>query len=376
MTHEPAAAVAPHLKPGRKATWFELFFDLAFVTAVAQITASLAGNYDAAGMLRGAFLLLLLWWTWLGHTFHATRFDEDRADQQRLGMLQIGAVVLIAYGAGDAFGERAAAFAAGMAALKALLMAAYLRERSRPAAAGLVRTYGAVYALQALLWIVSSALQGAAQWALWAAVLAVDLVSPMLVARHTHGYPPHPEHLPERFGLFTIIVMGEGVAATLHALLHAGALSVHSVSIAVLGLALAYLYWVGYFARAGAQHELEVRDAAGGRRLRHWAYGHIPLLVGLAGGAAGLVAASGHHAGADAAWVAGGSITLAMLGLTAIGSARAALRGDTRSRWPNALLALVPLASGAAGSIVAVYAVGVAVGVAQVLVAPRPAGGH
>jgi low temperature requirement protein LtrA len=232
-------ATAPHLKPGRKASWFELFFDLAFVTAVAQLTGALASHYDAAGFARFAFQLLALWWTWLGHTFHSTRFDEDRPDQHRLGMVQIAAVVVIGYGAGDAFGARGAAFALGVAALKGLLMWAYLREWSaRPAARGLIRVYGSIYAVQALAWAASAALDGEARWALWGAALLLDMVSPALVAPHTHGYPPHPEHLPERFGLFTIIVMGEGVASALHALLHGEHLELRSVGLAVLGLAL------------------------------------------------------------------------------------------------------------------------------------------
>jgi low temperature requirement protein LtrA len=84
---------------GRRATWFELFFDLVFVAGVAQPSSSLAASYDLGGTLRFAFAFLVLWWAWLGHTFHASRFDEDRADQRVLGMAQILAVVLIGYGA-------------------------------------------------------------------------------------------------------------------------------------------------------------------------------------------------------------------------------------------------------------------------------------
>ncbi len=368
--HASIAAVAPHLKHGRKASWFELFFDLAFVTVVVQLTAALSAHYDAAGFIGFAFLLLLLWWTWLGHTFHATRFDEDRPDQHLIGMLQIGALVLIGYGAGDAFGARGQVFALGMAALKGLLMGAYLRERHRPGAAGLVRIYATGYALQAMLWAVSAALPLPWRPALWVAVLLLDVINPALVARYTHGYPPHPEHLPERFGLFTIIVMGEGVASTLHALLHAEALSTSNLALAALGLALAYLYWVGYFVRVGAQQERVVGSAEQGARLRRWAYGHIPLLVGVGGGAAGLVAAAGHHAGASAPWVAGGCITLAMLGLTAIGRARPIAQASGPLAG-HLLLALLPTLAALAASMMVVYAVGVAVAIVQVGLARR-----
>jgi low temperature requirement protein LtrA len=367
MHPTPATPAPPHLREGRRASWFELFFDLAFVTAVAQLTAALSHHYDAAGLAQFVVALLLLWWTWLGHTFHSTRFDEDRPDQHTLGMLQIGAVVVIAYGAGAAFGERGAVFAAGMAALKLLLMAAYLRERRRPGAQALASTYALIYGLQVALWLASVALDGAARWALWGLVLVLDIVSPFVVAKHTHGYPPHPEHLPERFGLFTIIVMGEGVASALHALLHAGAIDLRSAALAVLGLVLAFFYWVGYFERVRAQRELHASDAQAARRLRGWAYGHVPLLIGICVGAAGLVAVSGQDASPPLApWLIGAAIALAMWGLTLIGAARAETAAPRGSKLLHALLALLPLLSGATSSSVAVLGVGVATAMLQV----------
>lgn len=369
MHPTPTIPAPPHLKEGRRASWFELFFDLAFVTGVAQLTAALAHHYDAAGLAQFVVALLLLWWAWLGQTFHSTRFDEDRPDQHALGMLQIGAVVVIAYGAGAAFGERGGAFAAGMAALKLLLMAAYLRERRRPGAGQLARRYGLIYGLQAALWLASTALDGPARWALWGLVLALDIASPFVVARHTHGYPPHPEHLPERFGLFTIIVMGEGVASSLHALLHAGAIDMRSASLALLGLGLAYFYWIGYFERVRAQRELHIADAAAARRLRGWAYGHVPLLIGMCMGAAGLVAVSGHDAPPAAPWILGAGITLAMWGLTSIGAAQPGRHAPRSASMVHALVALLPLAAAATGSSLAVLACGALTAIVQLLLA-------
>jgi low temperature requirement protein LtrA len=374
MHPTPTTPAPPHLREGRRASWFELFFDLAFVTAVAQLTAALSHHYDAAGLAQFVVALLLLWWTWLGHTFHSTRFDEDRPDQHLLGMLQIGAVVVIAYGAGAAFGERGTAFAAGMAALKLLLLAAYLRERRRPGAEALADTYALIYGLQVALWLASIALDGAARWALWGLVLALDIASPFVVATHTHGYPPHPEHLPERFGLFTIIVMGEGVASALHALLHAGTIDLRSAALAVLGLVLAFFYWVGYFERVRAQRELHIGDAQAARRLRGWAYGHVPLLIGICVGAAGLVAVSGREAPPPAPWLIGAGIALAMWGLTMIGAAQAAPSVQRTRQLRHALLALLPLLAAATGSSLAVLAAGVATAALQVALArSRPA---
>jgi low temperature requirement protein LtrA len=351
VTEKLAEAGLVHA-PGRRATWFELFFDLAFVAAVAQLSGRFAASYDLAGALRFVFAFLVLWWAWLGHTFYSSRFDEDRPDQRAIGMAQILATVLVGYGAGDAFGSRAWAFAAGLVAFKALLALAYLRERRRPYARGLVHAYVGLYAMQAALWAASLATGGSLRLGLWIAALGIDVVTPFLVARHTHGVPPHPEHLPERFGLFTIILLGENVAAAIHGLDHAAPLGVKSTVVVLAASLVAFLFWAGYFERARGVAERHVAHAAAGRSLRLWAYAHVALYLGVAGLAAGTVALAGHpEAHGAEPWLFTSAAVLAMLGVTTV----AASHGDDPGRspagaWPHYAIALatagLPLALG------------------------------
>jgi low temperature requirement protein LtrA len=296
MHRQQVAAAATDLPPlvhGRKASWFELFFDLVFVVAVAQLSGAYAHHFDWAGAAGSMLLLLAMWWCWLGHTFHATRFDEQRRGQRLLGLAQIGAVTAIGYGVADAFGTRGVAFACGVAAFKALLALAYVGERRWAGARGLIRAYASLYAVQAALWAGSALLEPKARLAAWCAALALDLVSPWWVARFTTRVQPHPEHLPERFGLFTIILLGEGMASVVHALDHGGALTTQALAAAALGAVVTFLCWVGYFEFGRAHGERHVASAAQGRRLRLWAYGHVPLYVGIASLAAGTVALAG-----------------------------------------------------------------------------------
>ncbi|MGH9203406.1 MAG: low temperature requirement protein A, partial [Vicinamibacterales bacterium] len=79
---------------GRRVTWLELFFDLVFAAAVSQVAAPLTDDYSAAALARFAFLFLLIWWAWLGHTVFSTRFDTDDATQRALTLLQMFAVAV------------------------------------------------------------------------------------------------------------------------------------------------------------------------------------------------------------------------------------------------------------------------------------------
>jgi len=318
-TPKVRADLPPHAH-GRKATWFELFFDLVFVVAVAQLSGAYAHHFDWSGAAASVFLLLAMWWCWLGHTFHATRFDQQRPDQRLLGLAQILAVTIMAYGVSDAFGARGQAFALGLAAFKVLLAVAYVRERRWRGANPLIRAYAALYLLQAALWAASAALPPSQRLAFWGLALALDLASPWWVARHTTVVRPHPEHLPERFGLFTIILLGEGVASVVHALDHDTALHGHAVAAALGGVALTFLTWLGYFEVTRAHDERKVDGATGGRNLRVWAYGHAPIYMGVFSLAAGTVAMAGM-----AAWTAA-QVTLYIAGIALIPLGLAMLR--------------------------------------------------
>ena len=316
-------AVIPHLPPhteGRKATWFELFFDLVFVVAVAQLSGAYAHHYDEAGAAQFAAAFLAMWWCWLGHTFHATRFDRDLPRQRLIGFLQIGAVALIGYGVSAPLTDRAWAFGCGIVAFKLLLAVAYQGERQWKGAAGLITAYSLQYTVQAVLWTVGAFQDGPVRWACWGFALALDLASPWFVARHTASVPPHPEHLPERFGLFTIILLGEGMAAVVHALDHGEVLHASGVVSAAVGAVLSFMLWLAYFHRVKGHDERHIADAAAGRRMRLWAYGHVPLYLGIASLAAGTVALSAPGAlNLQTATIYAGGLLMALLGLAMVG---------------------------------------------------------
>ncbi len=308
---------------GRKATWFELFFDLVFVVAVAQLADAYAHHYDAGGAAVFALAFLAMWWCWLGHTFHATRFDDDGAHRRALGFVQIAATALIGYGASDPLGERAWAFGGGLGVFKVLLALAYWRERRWRGAAGLIRVYAALYTVQAVLWLAGVVFAGSARGACWALALGLDLASPWLVARYTAAVPPHPEHLPERFGLFTIILLGEGMASVVHALDHEPQLHASAAVAALAGAGLSFGLWLLYFDRVKGQGERHIASAVAGRRMRLWAYAHVPLYMGIASLAAGTVALAAPGAltvGTAAIYL--GGLALAGVGLALLGRAR------------------------------------------------------
>jgi low temperature requirement protein LtrA len=332
----PPTATLPHWSEGRKATWFELFFDLAFVVAVAQLSAAYAHHYTLGGAAVFALAFLAMWWCWLGHTFHATRFDDQSLRLRLLGFAQIGATALMGYGASDPLGERAWAFGGALALFKLTLAFAYWGERRWPGAHGLIRVYARLYCAQAALWVLGLVLglglglsnpdtAAPGRAIAWGAALLLDLLSPWLVARHTASVPLHPEHLPERFGLFTIILLGEGLASVVHALDHGPQLQAWAMGSASMGAVLSFGLWQLYFERVKGQGERHVTSARAGARMRLWAYGHVPLYLGIASLAAGTVALAAPGA------LSAGSAMLYLIGLALAGLSLALLGRATSS---------------------------------------------
>src|ERR671937_879089 len=80
----------------RRATWLELFFDLVFVVAVAQLSLGLGNEVSLHDVLVFAGLFVPVWWAWVGYTFYADRFDTDDAPHRLLMIAGMFAVAGLA----------------------------------------------------------------------------------------------------------------------------------------------------------------------------------------------------------------------------------------------------------------------------------------
>lgn len=321
---DPAALVAQVAE--RRATWLELFFDIVFVAAVAEVAGSLGEHYDWAGLVRFGFLFLLIWWAWIGHTLFATRFDSDDPAQRLLTVGQMFAVAVMAVNThADLTSREAAGFAAAYAVMRILLAVQYLRVARLPGTRDPVARHVAGIALAASLWLVSSVVPPPARFGLWGVALAVDLLTPLAAGSSARHHPPDASHLPERFGLFTLIVLGEAVVGTMAGMKHQEVWSVPAAASALLALGIAFGLWWAYFdvARGGAR--LAAPALSRPTRLVAWLVAHLPLSFGLVVAAVGLehVVLAGGAAPLHGAtpWLLSGALGLVAAALLVVGMA-------------------------------------------------------
>ena len=256
----------------RSATWLELFFDLIFVINVAGLTHHLVAHPGLHALGQVAVLYVPLFLLWAGHTTYATRFDDGSTLQTILTLLLMfmlaGSAVFVQSG----MDPHAPTFARAQAGARLVLVLLYLEAFVRvPAARRFSGLLLAAFALSALAWGAHGLVPDTWRTWLYVAAVALELLVPLLAASGFGRWPAHPSHLPERLGLFTIIVLGEAVLGIVVGAVHLAGSAPARLAV-TMGFALPVGIWWFYFRLLD---RAELRPRVGGGQLL--TYLHLPM---------------------------------------------------------------------------------------------------
>jgi low temperature requirement protein LtrA len=362
----------------RRATWLELFLDLVFVAAIAQVAATLSADPTAAGFGRYLALFLPIGWAWVGFTFYATRFDTDDLVYRLLTLLGMFAVAGLASTVPHALHGGQNAFVIAYVSVRVILLALYVRvyrdvEVARPVAGWFILMFG----LAVCGWLISLAVPVPWKYALWGLALALEHVAPIRAWRLLRGMPVDPRHIPERFGLLIIIVLGESVIAVVLGTAHVN-WTVLSGAVAFAGfLTAAAIWWLYFdFLDAAAVVTRNVRSGI------TFVYAHYFVAAGIAalgvGAKLAIFSVEPGQAYDDIGWIAAAGTALCMAGLATIQLATppGLVDADVVLRLVTAALAGLLAAAASVLSPVVVLWLLAAVLVAQVVVELAAHEGH
>jgi low temperature requirement protein LtrA len=265
----------------RRATWLELFFDLVFVVAISQLASNLHKDATIAGFIGFVILFIPVWWAWIGATLYANRFDVDDVGNRILTGLQMLAIAALASNVHAGLGESSIGFALSYVFIRVMLIFQYLRvAQSIPAARKMATWYAFGFAIAASFWFISTFVPLPYRLFFWMVGIIIDFVTPLSAIRLQNKLLPNFEHLPERFGLFVIIVLGEAIVAVVNGVSETQ-WQFMSVTFAVLGFCIAFSLWWVYFENMGST-ALQLASLAGRTSvLQLWLYGHLPLVLGI-----------------------------------------------------------------------------------------------
>jgi low temperature requirement protein LtrA len=285
----------------RSATVLELFFDLCFVVAVAQAAAALhhevADGHVGDGVIGYATVFFAIWWAWMNFTWFASAYDTDDVPYRLATLVQIAGALILAAGVPDAMiGGDLTVITLGYVVMRLAMVTQWLRAAGSdpPHRRSSLRFAVGVAAVQ-VGWVLRLLLPEGPGYVGFLVLAAAELAVPIWAER---AAPTtwHPRHIAERYGLFTLIVLGECVLSStlaIEAALDEDAALADLATTAAGGLLTVFAMWWLYFAKEA--HELLTSLRAG----IVWGYGHYLVFASAAAVGAGLavnVDAVTHHA--------------------------------------------------------------------------------
>ena len=265
----------------KRADWLELFFDLVFVYAIAKATHAIANPLDGhiASQSYGLFFLMMIpiWWAWIGHTLFSTRFGNCDPIHRLLTLAMMMAVLFLAVFINPDFDPNYVGFLLSYVCARLILIVMYVRIGLRDDSAKKV-AYQLSIGFGIGLAVMLCSLFFTPPWRYFVLYLgiAIEVVTPVIIRRQLAEIPVDSHHMPERFGLLTIILLGESVVA-LGAPMSNLTWNWLTFPTAVLGFVVLAAAWWLYFTLTD---KLIIGKELGTGQ--HITYGYLPLFAGLA----------------------------------------------------------------------------------------------
>ncbi|MBE1490270.1 low temperature requirement protein A [Plantactinospora soyae] len=276
-------------RPGerQRVTLLELFFDLAFVFALTQLSRKLFEDLTWNGAFQTFVLLLAMSWIWTLTAWLTDRLEPRHPAVQLVVLGTMVASLVMAAVVPEAFGGQGLVFAAVSAVVHigvTLFLLLVLPEPQRQAAQRILLWSG----VSAALWIAGGFARGAGRGTLWILAAAVDYIAfalryptPGLGRMTNPDWPLGAEHLAERHRQFFIIALGELILVT-GLTFSQNDLDADHIAAFGASIATTVLFWRIYVHRAGellGQAIAAVPDPV--RLTRPVALAHLVMVAGV-----------------------------------------------------------------------------------------------
>jgi low temperature requirement protein LtrA len=304
----------------RTVSFLELFYDLVYVAVIGQAAHHLAEHVTGRGLLEFAVVFGMIWAAWVNASLYLELHGREDGRTRLSVFVQMGILVLLTVFTGDAASEGGRGFALVYAVFLAVMTWLWysVRRQDRaehPEFLGPAGRYVTGMALAVPVLAGSAFLDDTPRLVVWAGACAAWLVGISLIGRlavRHDGLPP-TESLVERFGLFTIIVLGEVVFGVVGGL-SAPERDTLLVATGMIALVVGFGFWWIYFDLVGRRPP---RDDGG--PLVTWMLSHLPITGSITAAGAAMVSLI-QHAGDDrtpaaTAWLLAGAMAVGLVSL-------------------------------------------------------------
>ncbi|HEX6349247.1 MAG TPA: low temperature requirement protein A [Candidatus Dormibacteraeota bacterium] len=303
----------------RRVSPLELLYDLVYAAVIAQAGLRLAEEVSARAVLDFALVFSLTWIAWTNGSLYLELHGRSNGRTRAYVFLQIGILAILAIYAADAGTTGGPGFAIAYAAFLAVMTWLWYDVRRqdviarRPEFVLDAGRYVVAMAVSVALVLVSALLPEAARlvaWAVyvlgWAVLLSVLAGVGVGISR---ALVP-TDSLVDRFGTFTLIVLGEVVFGVVDGLSRSRH-DLETIATGMVALVVGFGFWWIYFDVVGGRfpkHE--------GRALANWILSHHPVTLSIAAAGAGMVSLLEHAhdaaTPASTAWLLSGAVAVGL----------------------------------------------------------------
>jgi low temperature requirement protein LtrA len=304
----------------RQVSFLELFYDLVYVAVISQAAHHLAEHVSVRGVTEFAVVFALIWIAWTNGSLYLELHGREDGRTRSMVFVQMGILVLLAVFTAEAAGGSGWGFAVVYATYQVVqtgLWYTVWRQDRRDHPEFLPTTAGYVVGMgfSATVILASALLAATPRLLVWAGLGVAWIVGIVLAARSSRvglGLTP-TDSLVERFGLFTIIVLGEVVFGVVNGL-SAAEHDAKTITTGMLALWMGFGFWWIYFDLVGRRLPRNQ-----GTAVANWALSHLPITGSIAAAGAGMVSLIGHAHDASTptgtAWLLAGAVALGLLAL-------------------------------------------------------------
>jgi low temperature requirement protein LtrA len=310
----------------------ELLYDLVYVACIGQAASALASDVTARSIIEFTAVFAMIWIAWVNGSLYVELHGRQDGRTRTFIFAQIAILAFLAVFTGGAAGDTGRPF--GLTYALFLVVNLWLwysvRRRDRPEYLPVTGAWNLLMAGSIVVVAVSAFLPRDARLVVW---IVYDVV--WIAAMKVLGYRSRmfelgvrpSESMVERFGLFTIIVLGEVVIGVVDGLSHAEQDPL-TFAVGGLGLIIGFGFWWTYFDVIGRRLPRPTGPA-----VADWIVAHFPIALAIAGAGAGMVSLLEHAhetvTPAPTAWLLSGAVAIGLVGVAA-----AAFALEDASRLP------------------------------------------
>jgi low temperature requirement protein LtrA len=304
----------------RQVSNLELFYDLVYVAVIGQAAHHLAEHVTVRGLAEFAVVFALIWIAWINGSLYLELHGREDGRTRSIVFAQMSILVLLAVFTADAADGSGRGFAVVYATYQVVqtgLWYSVWRQDRRDYSEyqALAGAYVVGMGVSVAVIGASALLAATPRLLVWAGLGVAWIVGIVLAARSSRvglGLTP-TDSLVERFGLFTIIVLGEVVLGVV-AGLSAAQRDTKTVITGLLALWLGFGLWWIYFDLVGRR-----LPRADGAAVSNWVMSHLPITGSITAAGAGMVSLIGHahdaRTPASTSWLLAGAVATGLLAL-------------------------------------------------------------